>query len=221
MNAHFPGQVLPLAGLLLAPWLAPAAPADWVVEIERLTVGDGAQPPPAGGVVFVGSSSIRLWSTLAEDFRGVPIINRGFGGSELPDSVHFADRIVIPYRPQAVVLYAGENDLWAGKSPSDVLAAFHAFRVKLHAALPEARLLFLAIKESPSRARARGAVREANRLIAAACAADPRLVFVDVATPLLDPAGDFRPELFVGDQLHLAPAGYEIWSRVLAPHLSR
>jgi hypothetical protein len=115
-------QAVLLAGLLLAPRWVSAAPAEWVAEIERLTAGDGAQPP-AGGVVFVGSSSIRLWSTLAEDFPGVPIINRGFGGSELPDSVHFADRIVMPYRPRAVVLYAGQNDLWAGKSPSAVCTA--------------------------------------------------------------------------------------------------
>lgn len=219
MTSKVIGQLLLVVSLVLAPWPGRAAPADWVAEIDRLTAGDAAQPPAEGGVVFIGSSSIRLWSTLADDFPGVPVINRGFGGSELPDSVYFADRIVIPYRPRAVVLYAGENDLWSRKSSSDVLAAFHAFREKLHAALPQARLIFLSIKESPSRARVRETVRETNRLIAAACAGDPRLIFVDVATPLLDPQGNFRPELFIDDQLHLAPAGYAIWKNVLAPHL--
>ncbi len=211
--------------LVLAVWVSAcprimAAPADWLKEIDRFTESDATQAPAPGGVVFVGSSSIRLWSTLAQDFPAVRVINRGFGGSELPDSVHYLGRIVTPYRPRAVVLYAGENDLWAGKAPADVVAAFHAFREGLHQALPEARLIFLAIKESPSRARVRDAVRETNRRIAAACASDPRLVFVDVATPLLDPVGNFRPELFISDQLHLAPAGYAIWTRVLAPYLT-
>lgn len=205
--------------LLLVPSIQ-AAPENWAAEIDRLVANDAARPPAPGGVVFIGSSSIRLWSSLAQDFPGVATINRGFGGSELPDSVHYIDRVVIPYRPRAVVLYAGENDLWAGKSSASVVAAFEAFRSRLHAALPEARLIFLSIKESPSRVRVRDTVRETNRRIAELCAADPRCVFVDVATPLLDAAGGFRPELFIADQLHLSAAGYAIWKQVLAPHLS-
>lgn len=207
--------------LLLIPAGLSAAPADWAAEIDALTRGDAVNPPAPDGVVFVGSSSIRLWSTLREDFPGIPVINRGFGGSQLPDSVHYLDRIVIPYRPRTVVLYSGENDLAAGKTPADVLASFEAFRRGLHAALPQTRLIFLSIKESPSRERFRAAMREANRLVAAVCATDPRLLFVDVNTPLHDAAGNPRPELFIGDQLHLAPAGYAIWRQALAPKLVR
>ena len=213
---HFPTALLIS---LLAFATALAAPDKWTADIDRFTAADASQPPPQSAVVFVGSSSIRYWTTLAADFPGVMSINRGFGGSELADSVFYADRIVIPYHPRLVVLYAGENDLDAGKSPETVLADFRAFRAKIHAALPAARIIFLAIKESPVRARIRAQVLAANRLFAADCATDARCAFVDVATPLLDAAGGSRPELFSADQLHMLPAGYAIWTKVLAPHL--
>ncbi len=197
-----------------------AKPADWKAEIDGLTKADAVHPPAPNGIVFVGSSSIRLWDTLAGDFPGRPVIQHGFGGSELNDSVFYEDRLVIAYRPGTVVLYAGENDLWSGKSPEQVADDFKAFRAKLRAALPATRLLYLAIKESPSRERIRAAMRKTNALIAAECAADPLCRFVDVATPLLDSAGRPRPELFRKDQLHLKPAGYAIWVKILTPFLA-
>lgn len=214
--ARFPTALL-TALLLAAPALA--APDKWAADIGKFTAADAAHPPAANAVVFVGSSSIRLWSTLAGDFPGVNVINRGFGGSELADSAFYADRIVTPYKPRLVVVYAGENDINAGKSPETVLADFRAFRAKVHTTVPRAGIIFLAIKESPSRAKVRAQVQAANKLIAADCATDPRCTFVDVATPLLAAGGDYRPELFKDDRLHLNPAGYAIWTRVLAPHL--
>lgn len=211
--------LLPLLAALLASAPVRATPDKWAADIGKFTAADATQPPPRGAVVFVGSSSIRFWATLAEDFPGVTTINRGFGGSEMADSSFYADRIVIPYQPRLVAVYAGENDLWDGKTPETVLADFRAFRTRIHAALPETKILYLAIKESPSRARIREQVRGTNRLIAADCATDPRCQFVDVATPLLDAAGGHRPELFREDQLHLQPAGYAIWARILAPYL--
>ncbi|SDR65212.1 SGNH/GDSL hydrolase family protein [Opitutus sp. GAS368] len=207
-----------LAALLLAV-PACATPDQWAADIGKFTAADAAHPPAHGAVVFVGSSSIRFWTTLAEDFPGVATINRGFGGSELADSVFYADRIVISYAPRLVVVYAGENDIAAGKSPETVLADFRAFRTKVHAALPKTRILFLSLKESPVRAKVRPQVLATNRLIAADCATDARCTFVDVATPLLGAAGAYRPELFRPDQLHMLPAGYAIWTKVLAPYL--
>lgn len=196
-----------------------AAPDAWLKEIDALTANDATQPPAAGGVVFVGSSSIRLWKTLAEDFPGLATINRGFGGSGLADSVFYLDRLVLPYQPRLVVLYAGENDINGGKTPEAVLADFKAFRAKLHATLPTTRLIYLSIKESPARARRASLFHATNELIAADCATDPRCIFVDVNTAMLDASGGTRPELFVEDQLHLNAAGYAIWKRELAPHL--
>jgi lysophospholipase L1-like esterase len=218
LHSSFLSAALLIAWLATAP-VAQSKPEQWKADIDRFTQADAAQPPPPGAVLFVGSSSIRLWTTLAEDFPGLPTINRGFGGSELADSVFYADRIVLPYRPRVVVLYAGDNDLWGGKTPETVLADFRAFRATVHAALPESRIIYLAIKESPSRVRVREQIRRTNRLIAADCAATPQCEFIDVATPMLAPDGGFRPELFRDDQLHLSAAGYAIWSRILAPHL--
>ncbi len=214
---RFPAIAILSALLSGAPALA--KPEQWTADIDRLTATDATNPPPRGAVVFVGSSSIRFWTTLATDFPGVVSVNRGFGGSELADSVFYADRIVIPYAPRLVVVYAGDNDLWAGKTPETVLADFQAFRAKVHAALPKTKIIYLSVKESPSRIKIRERMLTANRLIAADCAKDPRCRFVDVDTPMLDAEGHVRPELFRADQLHLLPAGYAIWTKVLAPYL--
>ncbi len=206
-------------GALLLPATMLAKPADWAGEIAALTRQDAIHPPPVHGIVFVGSSSIRLWTTLAQDFPGLPVIGRGFGGSELADSVFYADRIVFAYQPRIVVLYAGENDLAAGKSPETVAADFDSFRTGLHAALPAAHLFYLAMKPSPARWALHGQFERGNTLIAAACARDPQTTFVDVYHALLGPDAQPRPELYREDQLHMKPAGYAIWIRLLAPLL--
>ena len=217
-------KILPFLAALafiiaLAP-LAAAKPAQWTAAIDKFTQVDVAHPPPANAVVFVGSSSIVKWKSLAEDFPGVKTVNRGFGGSELADSVFFADRVVIPYHPRTVVVYAGDNDLKAGKSPETVAADFRAFRTKVHGALPNAKIIFIGIKPSPSRWDIREKGLKANALIAADCAADKkRLVFVDVWQAMLGADGQPRPELYVEDKLHMTPAGYAVWTPLLAPHL--
>lgn len=213
--------LLALALLLNFAGPAMAAPERWLKEIDQMTQADQANPPAPGGIVFVGSSSIRLWKTLAEDFPGRNVINRGFGGSHLEDSVYYFDRIVAPYRPRAVVLYAGENDLaGGGRSPEQLVEDFARFRTKLRAALPEARLIYISCKPSPSRAKAMEKFRAANALIAAACAKDPLCTFVDVFPDMLDAQGAFRPELFVGDMLHMNSRGYALWARLLTPLLA-
>lgn len=203
---------------LLAPLLS-AAPEKWKDAIDAFTKADAVHPPAPGGVVFVGSSSILKWTSLEKDFPGLPVLNRGFGGSELTDSVFYADRIVTPYKPRAVVVYAGENDLWADQTPENVHDNFRAFCVKVHAVVPDARILFIALKPSPSRVRIRDKVILTNALIAADCAKDKRLVFVDVYTPMLDANGKDRPELFVDDMLHMKPAGYAVWTPAVAKAL--
>lgn len=207
-----------LFSLLLA-LPALATPEQWAADIGKFTAADAANPPPAGAVVFVGSSSIRFWTTLAEDFPGIAVLNRGFGGSELADSAFYADRIVIPYHPRLVVLYAGENDLANGKTPETVAADFNAFCAKLHAALPATPLIYIAMKPSPSRWALHDKFARGNALIAAACARDPRLAFVNVEPPMLGPDGQPRPELFREDRLHMKPEGYALWTKILTPYL--
>src|SRR5436190_8670970 len=123
----------------------------WEVEILALEANDRTNPPPKAPVVFVGSSSIRLWKTLAQDFPKHHVLNRGFGGSEISDSVQYADRIVIPYRPRLVVMYAGGNDIHNGKTPETVFHDFQAFVAKVHAAAPSARIAYISIAPNPAR----------------------------------------------------------------------
>jgi lysophospholipase L1-like esterase len=192
---------------------AAASPAYWSRAIEQLTAADATHPPRDGGIVFVGSSSIVKWDSLASDFAGEHVIKRGFGGSELADSVFYADRIVLPYHPRAVVLYAGDNDLAAGKTPEQVFADFQAFVTKVHGALPHCRIVYIAAKPSPARWHLREKFQHANALIAAACAKDTeRLRFVDVWPAMLGADGKPRTELFVTDKLHMNAAGYAIWT---------
>ena len=199
--------------------LAFAAPEKWAKAIDEFTGTDAKIPALRSDAVFVGSSSIVKWTTLAQDFPGLKVLNRGFGGSELGDSVFYAERIVTPHQPRFVVLYAGDNDLNAGKTPETVHADFQAFVAKVHAKLSRARIVFIAIKPSPSRWEIREKAERANALIAAECAKDERLRFVDIWKPMLDEKGEPRRDLFVADMLHINAAGYAIWTPLVAAEL--
>lgn len=189
-------------------------------EIRKFEEADAKRMPGPGGVVFVGSSSIRGWD-IARSFAdlGVPAIRRGFGGSQLSDSVYYADRIVTKYRPRVVVLYAGDNDLAAGKSPGQVLADYKAFVAKVRAAQPGVRIVYIGIKPSIARWKLIDKIREANRLISEEIGKDPSLVFVDVEADMLGLDGRPRRELFGRDGLHMSPFGYQLWTAKVRPHL--
>lgn len=188
-------------------------------EIRAFEAADQKQMPPANATLFVGSSSIRIWTTVAADFPEFKTINRGFGGSEIADSTYYADRIIVPYHPSRIVFYAGDNDLAAGKSAEQVHAEFQAFVHKVRSELPDAPIYFLAIKPSILRWKLVDKIKEANRLIAQDIAADPSLHYVDVFTPMLGPDGKPRKELFKPDGLHMVRAGYELWISILKPIL--
>ena len=190
----------------------------WESAIKAFEDQDLKTPPAAGTNVFVGSSSIRMWK-LDASFPKHTVINRGFGGSQLGDSARYAERIAMPYKPRVVVVYAGDNDLNAGKSPEVVLADYQSFRDKIHAALPETKIVFVSIKPSPSRWKLREKALEANRLIRSEIEQGRGQVFIDVWTPMLGDDGMPRAELFLKDQLHMNESGYEIWTKLVEPHL--
>lgn len=199
---------------------AAQAPADpWAADIAAFEAQDAARPPSRGGVVFVGSSSIRFWTTLADDFPGIDVVNRGFGGSELRDATRHAGRLVAPHAPRLVVLYAGDNDLMNGRTPRQVEKDFVAFVKRVRQLTPDARIAFIAIKPSPARVQLLDAARNANRRIARAAATLKGVDFIDVFTPMLDAGGQPRAELFVEDRLHLNADGYRLWARLIAPYL--
>jgi lysophospholipase L1-like esterase len=193
--------------------------SQWEPDIVSFETADRTNPPRAGTVVFVGSSSIRMWETLAGDFPGLPVLNRGFGGSELSDVVQFADRIVVPYKPRVVVLYAGDNDLAAGKTPAQVFTEFQSFVSLIHQELPNTRVAFVAIKPSIARVNIIDQMRAANQLIRDYIRTDSRLVYVDVFTPMVDASGQPRRELFLEDGLHMNARGYAIWRDLIDPIL--
>lgn len=188
-------------------------------EIRAFEASDRAAMPAPGGIVFVGSSSIRRWTSLAADFPGLPVLNRGFGGSTFPEANHYVSRLVFPYRPRTIVVYEGDNDVSDGRTPQQVLADYHEFVRLVRSTLPSARIVVVGIKPSPSRWRFADAQREANRLLRAAAASDTLQSYVDVFAPMLRADGRPEPSLFVSDSLHMTPAGYEIWRAQIAPHL--
>ncbi|MEQ2007211.1 MAG: GDSL-type esterase/lipase family protein [Limisphaerales bacterium] len=205
---------------LLAAWalvlpFAPAAekaadPARFEKAIAAYEAEDKTNAPPKDPTLFYGASNIRLWKSLPQRFGKQKVINRGFGGSQLSDCIHFADRVVIPYAPKTIYLNAGGNDLHAGKSPEQVLTDFKAFVAKVRAALPETKISYLSIPTSPLRWSEVEQVRKANQLIADYAKADGKVGFINFFPHLLGDDGQPRAELFVADRLHFSEAGYDI-----------
>ena len=193
----------------------------WEAEVSGIEERHRESPPPADGILFAGSSSIRLWD-LPRSFPGLPTINHGFGGSTIAENIRYAPRLVIPFRPRTIVFYAGDNDIANGRSPEDVAADFSEFARLVHKSLPETRIHFISIKPSPKRWNLWPKADRANRLIIEACAADPakRLRFVDIRGALLGPDGLPRKELLVADELHLNDAGYSAWTKIVREALA-
>jgi lysophospholipase L1-like esterase len=195
--------------------------AQWKGDIDVLTANDALRPPPQHGVLFVGSSSIKNWTpTLAADFPHIPVIDRGFGGSQLADSTRFADRIIVPYHPNVIVLYAGDNDINEGRNADQVIEDFKQFVARVRQDLPHTAIVYITIKPSTSRWKFWPQMRAANEGITAFAKTQKDVRVVDVATHMLDANGGPRAELLLDDGLHMRPAGYAIWIDALKPVLA-
>ncbi|GAB2789856.1 lysophospholipase L1-like esterase [Hymenobacter luteus] len=214
--------LLVLAGAAHPSFAQAINPAQWAPELRAFARQDSLTPPPRRPVLFYGSSSIRKWETLRQDFPGRPVLNRGFGGSRFPDALYFFDQLVAAYRPRQVVLYEGDNDIGSGATPQEVFQSFRDFERLMQQKLPKVPVVFLAIKPSPSRWALYPQVQEANRLIREYIGQHPkRLRFVDTATPLLGANGKPQPQFYVADSLHMTPAGYAVWKEVVGKALKR
>lgn len=223
MSRYLQGA-LAAAAWLLSVTLSPAqiAPSSsWEKEIANFEAQDRAAKPPKGSVLFAGSSSIRLWRSLAADFPDFKTINRGFGGSVLADTVEFADRIIIPLEPRLIVLYAGGNDLHGGKTPEEVAADFRAFVAKIHEHLPKTHIDYISISPNPARWAEVDKVKEANALIEKQCAKTKGCTFINIFPHMLGEDGQPRPELYGPDRLHMTPEGYQLWVKMIRPHLGQ
>jgi len=194
-------------------------PHRWDKQIAAFEKADQEKAPPTNGILFVGSSSIRHWN-VEKSFPSRPVINRGFGGSEISDSIFFADRIIIKHQPRIIVFYAGDNDLARGKSSQQVVADYQTFVKKIQASLPKSKIVFVAIKPSIARWKLIESIRQANKQIQQITMTDPLQVFLDVDAPMIGTDGKPKPELFVKDGLHLNVAGYKLWNSLLTPILN-
>lgn len=209
-----------VVSLLLAAAGARADPLPWQNEIEEFLAEDRARPPVTGGVLFVGSSSIRLWPGLETAFPDqAPVVRRGFGGSQMADTAHWWRELVLPHRPRQIVVYAGENDIAAGRTPKQVAEAFRRFVDHVRRELPDTRITYVSMKPSPSRAGELSAMRKGNALIERFVRSRPGLDYIDVFTPMLDERGRPRESLFMPDRLHMNAEGYALWQSLIAPRL--
>jgi lysophospholipase L1-like esterase len=201
---------LVVAGTAAGSW---AADGKWEKDIQAFEANDRTNRPPANAILFVGSSSIRLWTNLAGTFPEWTVIRRGFGGSRISDVNGLFDRLVLAYKPAKIVLYAGENDIAAGASPGKVFEEFKSFAGKVRKHLPGTEIYFLSMKPSPSRWHLSPQINEGNQSVKRYARFRPDITYVDVGTPLLTAEGRPDSGFFVKDQLHLNPRGYEIWAR--------
>lgn len=200
----------------------PTAPHNygrWEKAIRAFEAADGTNPPPKGAVVFIGSSTIARWSTLAADFPQLTVINRGFGGSQIKDSTYFAPRVIFPYAPKLVVLRAGGNDLWASNSVEEVFADYKAFTKTVHAALPNTKIVFISLSPSLARWSQHEKEKALNELIAGYVKGRAHLGYIETYDVPLGADGLPRAELFVADRLHFNAEGYKLLAERVRPQL--
>jgi lysophospholipase L1-like esterase len=191
----------------------------WEKEISTYEQADRTNPPPKGAVLFIGSSTVRLWKSLAQDFPDHRVINRGFGGSQIVDATYFAERLIFPHQPRTIFLRSGGNDLWSGKSPETVFADFKEFVRKVHAKLPGTEVVFISLCPSVARWKQAEKEKALNTLVQEFVRQTPRVKYVETYAMSLGTDGQPRPELFVADKLHFNAEGYKLLAELVRPHL--
>lgn len=209
------------AAQTIAPLPADAPAAE---EINAFLKADQKQMPPLGAVLFMGSSSIRMWETLAQDFAEIPVINRGFGGSQIFESTLYADRIATLYQPRIIVLCAGTNDLaYGNKNPQQVLQEFQDFVAKIHQSLPGTRIVYISINPTVARWNQEADILEANHLIEKwifqNSSKTQKLNFINSHAPILTADGQPQPKLLREDGLHFNAQGYKLWASIVKPRV--
>ncbi len=187
----------------------------WDKEINAFAEIDRRQTPPANAILFVGGSSIRGWTNLRSNFPRLKVINRGFGGARMEDVNFYFDKIVAPYNPRIIVLYAGEDDLNEGIAPETVLEQYRIFASMVKEKLPKSEILYVSLKPNPSRRQINDKIIQTNSLIRAEVEKSTHARFVDVYTPMLDENGEPNLENFNEDRQHLNEKGYAVWRRIL------
>jgi len=186
---------------------------------QKVLAGAQKEPPAPGGVICLGSSHMQYWKSVKEDLAPLTVHNFGIGGSRMHQAADlFVENLAIPFKPRAVILYEGSNDINAGTKPETVLENFRKFHGKLHAALPQTRLYVLGVVPSPGKRFLKIAeLRKTNALLAQECATQPWMKFIDITEPLIGADGKPKAECFIPGDIHMLPAGYAVWKSVIAP----
>ena len=220
-----PGACPPVLAQAAAKTFVPVPASDGAAkEINAFQEADQKRMPPAGAVLFMGSSSIKLWDTLAQDFPEIPVINRGFGGSYIHESTRFADLIAIPYKPKMIVLCAGTNDLaYGNESPPQVFQDYQDFVTKIHVALPDTRIVYLTINPTVARWKQEPKNLEVNHLIEEFTIANnsksEKLNVIDPHFQLMTADNQPQPQLLRSDGLHFNAEGYKVWASLIKPRI--
>lgn len=183
-------------------------------EIKAFEAKDSANAPVAGQILLYGSSTLRLWSSYEADFanKNLKVVNRGFGGSQTSDANLFFDRVVVPHKPKYIFFYEGDNDINAGKSVDSTFMAYQTFVKKVKTQLPNTRIVFFAIKPSPSRIQHFDKQKDFNKRMWQWVQTQKGLYFIDTFTRMFDKEGKPDPKLFKADMLHMNADGYAIWT---------
>lgn len=196
-------------------------PGRFSSEITEFLNSDKKSLPASGCVLFIGSSSFRMWHSIATDFRKYCVINRGFGGSQISDVNYYFDEIAAPYNPQMVVLYCGENDLAAGKDVEEVLGELKKFINKVREISDQIPILYISAKPSPLRWNLKNEIDVLNEAASQYCQSLDEVYYIDIFNPMLGKNGRPIPELYIEDSLHMSPSGYKIWKKEITPYLKK
>lgn len=212
-----------IASTLLLVLTAPIAGVNaknpkWEPAMKKFAAQDAQTSPPKNAILFTGSSSIVGWK-LEKFFPGLPVLNRGFGGSQVEDVIDYFDQVVVPYEPKTIVFYSGDNDLAGGKTTSTVINDVKQFVSMVHERFPDTRIILIPPKASISRWKLFPQMREVAEAEKAMAEANDKILYVDTSAPMLGPDGKPRAELYLGDKLHMTEAGYIVWSDLVRPHL--
>jgi lysophospholipase L1-like esterase len=191
----------------------------YYLEIETFKKADSLQMPLKNGILFVGSSSLRMWKDLETTYKTYNSINRGFGGSNLEQAIYYADDIIFPYQPKQIVIYSGENDIAEGTSPEITFDRFKILFKLIRKKLPEVFISYISVKPSVSREKWMPQMIYTNELIKSYLSAQAKTSFIDVYHPMLQPNGKPMNDIFLADNLHMNSKGYEIWKKAITPFL--
>lgn len=190
-------------------------------EIQYFKKLDSIKFPPKNAILFIGSSSFTKWKDVQEYFPTHTIINRGFGGSSLPDVIHYANDIIFPYQPKQIIIYCGENDFTA---PGGIAPAVVVNRVKELVELIRSRykkipIAYVSMKPSPSREKLLPAMQEANAMIKKMLKKKKHTTYINIYNAMFNEDGSLKKDIFLSDNLHMNAKGYAIWQKIMAPYL--